>query len=478
MSVKPMRVDGVDISAWQDRTLNLAKAKESGLLWLYHKATEGTTVVDQNYEKRRREAGKAGLPFGAYHFARPDRGDARKEARFFLSVAKPQPGDLAPALDLETTEGLKPSELEAWVAVFVREVVKWTGVLPVVYGPFELDQATGCVIWRPRYNDTNTPPKLHWDIWQFSNGVYGVPDSFPGIGRADLNTMRKGLHLSDILIPKPKPPRPTHVVHLMHASLQFGDPDRQHTEDITVIFDRARERGVHGVTGTEAGPGAGNTAEELVRIGQEHGYRMWVPHAQPGPGNKTDCWLGVRDDFVTGGWETGYEPVIPGSSKLEGATRRWGPKGLVHASFQTEKLGRISLGVAHYLTGARRPEAVHGGVDHWAWNEKLARAIGDWALREGAGSDLVFYNGDQNMADNRNDEPQGDTFFGEPLTSAWDELEVWENTGHGNIDVSASYDRDGRVEAKYIRALDDKEFPLHTDHYLVEAGYTVKELKR
>jgi hypothetical protein len=72
------------------------------------------------------------------------------------------------------------------------------------------------------------------------------------------------------------------------------------------------------------------------------------------------------------------------------------------------------------------------------------------------------------------DDRKTDTFFVAPMTSAWDELDKYENTGHGPIDVIASYDHDGRVKAKYIRALDDKEFSLHTDHFLIEAGFDVR----
>src|SRR5690606_34500732 len=135
--------------------------------------------------------------------------------------------------------------------------------------------------------------------------------------------------------------------------------------------------------------------------------------------------------------------------------KRWGPKGLVHVSFESsnEDLGRVAVGAAHYLTDARRPSS-----PYWVWNEKLGEEIGKWAREEGKGPALVFYGGDQNMADRRNDEPQGDTFFGEPLTSTWDELRKWENTGHGTIDVIATYNKDGRVSALRTNALNDREF--------------------
>lgn len=270
-------------------------------------------------------------------------------------------------------------------------------------------------------------------------------------------------------------------VRVAHVSLQFSDTDAQHTSDITKIFERAKRRRQAWITGTESGPGAGNTGRELIDIGRGHGYLLWVPERQAkGIAQHTDCWIAVRSDLVDGKLEKGYRHVIPGSSQLEDEMdtegKRWGPKGLVHVSFNSTNadLGRVSIGAAHYLTGGRHSKK----NPFWDWNKKLGREIGAWAAEEGKGPALVFYGGDQNMADNRNDMKQGDTFFGEPLTTTWDELKKWENTGHGNIDVIASYNRDGRVKALKTNALNDREFHLHTDHFYVEAEFNVEPRKR
>lgn len=480
MSVTPQRVDGVDISHHQAGSLDLVGAKRRGLRWLYHKATEGTSLRDANYGRRREEARRAGVPFGAYHFARADVGDAVAEARFFLDYATPKPGDLRPALDLETMEGLSIAQIRTWAATFIAYCVKRTGVKPVVYTPYDLGSVDdGCILWRPRYNNSNTPPVLPWDIWQFSNGVYGVPNQVAGIGRVDLNVMRNGLRLADMLIPEPKEERPVTRLHLMHASLQFSDSDRQQTQDIEKIFDRAARRKVAWITGTESGDGAAHQQDELLRVGAEAGYRMWVPgDRKKGSGSSTDCWIAVRRDLIAGNWTRGYTPVLGGSKEYADTIdlppgKRWGPKGIVHVGFDTKDLGPIRIAAAHYLTDSRRATS-----PYFKLNRILGTAIGEWAVEAGRGQALAFYGGDQNMADSRNDQPQGDTFFGQPLTSAWDELEKWQNTGHGNIDVIASYDRDGRVSAAYVRALNDEKFRLNTDHFLVEAGYDVKVLKR
>lgn len=263
------------------------------------------------------------------------------------------------------------------------------------------------------------------------------------------------------------------VLTISHTSLQFGDTKRQHTEDIEKILARGRML----VGGTEAGLGSNNTPRELQRIGTAYGYTMWVPQAE---GVNTDCWVGVHRDLGHGKVKTHYDPVIPSSIEFEKngqkCDRRWGPKGLVWVEFDSD-LGHISHGEAHYLTGARHPGAVHGEVDHWKWNEKLGEHIGGWAVRQGAGSDLAFVGLDSNMADSKNDEPQGDMFFGTPLTTAADELSHWENTGHGPIDGIASYDHDGRVKALDWRVYTDRELQLETDHYHTEADYQVRRLR-
>jgi GH25 family lysozyme M1 (1,4-beta-N-acetylmuramidase) len=176
---------------------------------MYHKATEGSDFRDSNYIRRREECKNVKLPFGAYHFARPSSGnDALTEARFFISVAKPVVGDLRPALDLEVKDEISGPALVRWADDFCNEVQMLTGVVPVVYTPYLLSEALEkkAIIWVPRYNNDNRPPERSWDIWQFSNGLLGVPNSVPGLGHVDLNHSK--VPLSAIRIPKPTPPTP------------------------------------------------------------------------------------------------------------------------------------------------------------------------------------------------------------------------------------------------------------------------------
>jgi lysozyme len=273
---KGRRVDGVDISHHQGHAIDYAAAKRAGVRWMYHKATEGATFTDSNYEHRRAEAKAAGIPFGAYHFARAGADDAVLEARHFLSVAKPKPGDLRPALDLETTEGRSLPQLRTWAELFIAEVKLQTGVVPVIYTPFDLgDSADDCVSWRPRYNDANTPPELPWDIWQFSNGVLGRPDQVAGFGHVDLNTMRLGLELADLLIPKRRRKVKRWAGSLIQVWYNLGDgSDEAKAADLT----KCAKGGAHLVFLAEAG----DRVRMLQSWAKAHGFHYFPGDGSPG----------------------------------------------------------------------------------------------------------------------------------------------------------------------------------------------------
>ena len=233
-----------------------------------------------------------------------------------------------------------------------------------------------------------------------------------------------------------------------HVSMKFSDSRAEMRADLEKIFGQGRDI----VTGTEAG---GDRLRRILRdVAPEMGYRVHL--------GRGDAWVAVKETLIKGGVKTGDEHVMNSSEGVGKHSHR----SLPWISFNTENYGRITVGAGHYLTKGRVK-----GQPNFELNRRYARIIGDWADEHAAGSALVFYGGDQNIVDR-----ERDTFFGEALTSFWDELEKYEGTGHGNIDVIASYDKDGRVKAKSINALNDREFRLTTDHFYVEGVATVRHL--
>lgn len=271
-------------------------------------------------------------------------------------------------------------------------------------------------------------------------------------------------------------------IRVAHISLQFSDTAKQVRSDVTRIFDRAKARNIAWVLGTEAGPQAGNgqTANLLRDIGRKAGYRMFIPSLGGGPGQYTDCWIAVRNDLIKGNWKTTYIPVIPGSQqlyrelKVDPASPKWMQKGLVTAEFDSlPELGNINLVVTHHLTrGATKGRAsiIHG-VDHYALNQKMDRAITKWVAEHAKGSALVFGSTDKNASDRRKDSIDG-------TTTLADELKKWQNTGHGDIDWMFSANKDTRVKGVSFKAYNDREFALHTDHYFLEGVYNVAPRRR
>src|SRR6266581_8026183 len=99
---------GIDVSHYNG-AIGWTQVATASYRFVFAKATEGSTLIDPTYSINRAGAKSFGLRVGGYHFARPAGStdparvaNAIAQADFFLTVAQPQPGELPPALDLET----------------------------------------------------------------------------------------------------------------------------------------------------------------------------------------------------------------------------------------------------------------------------------------------------------------------------------------------------------------------------------------
>jgi hypothetical protein len=282
-------------------------------------------------------------------------------------------------------------------------------------------------------------------------------------GRSLDESWMRGRIFKKAVAPTPAPtPHPTPTpakvqrVRIMHCSGQFNDPPAQHAADALAIFKRASEKNVAWVTGTEGGSGSNNWIPELQKQAAAHGFRFFsTPSSDP--------WVAVNEKLIDSGWATYVGPIV-----VPGKARDHAAKKVVAVQFHNNDLGTIHVIPGHYLTKGRPSAKDPEHRQHVDENKAFAHAIGEYAKKVGAGADLVFYGGDQNIVDQVDD-----TFFGEPMITAWDELKHYENTGHGNIDVIARFKGDTRVKAISIHALDDTKFFYNGDHYVIEAVYEI-----
>jgi lysozyme len=121
---------GLDVSSYQGNVNWSAMRRRHGLTWSATKATQGVNYVNPYFHGNWSAMADAGLVRMAYHFADPSV-SALAQARFFIAVVKPQPGDVL-CLDLERSGGLTNNQVNAWVKTFAT-VIRATGCATVLY---------------------------------------------------------------------------------------------------------------------------------------------------------------------------------------------------------------------------------------------------------------------------------------------------------------------------------------------------------
>ncbi len=217
----PARVPGIDVSRFQE-TVDWPAVADDGVRFAFVQASRGsgsdcTTAaascgLDGYYAINYAGARTAGIPVGPYHRAFVGgrgvpgvKADARAEARLFSSVVgELVPGDLRPALDIESPLGnLNPYELRLWAKTWLRSVRRRLGVMPIIYTNASTWNAIGNptsfalrghLLWVANWNVTvpQVPAEdwagRGWRIWQYSSS--GHVDGISG--RVDLDWLRGG----------------------------------------------------------------------------------------------------------------------------------------------------------------------------------------------------------------------------------------------------------------------------------------------
>jgi len=208
----------IDVSHHND-PVDFAAVRGAGIVGVIHKATQGTSFVDDQYKPRAVEAVKHGLVFGAYHFGTID--NVQQQVDHFLSVAG-MSNEMLYALDWETDQdGQTMSQLQA--RAFVERLedkigknrcVIYSGNIAKEYIKGK-DKFWGAHrLWLAHYSSSPTCQQS-WDkywLWQYSDGVNGPgPHGCPGVnGDCDTNSFAG----SDVNLrmqwsaatPAPKPP--------------------------------------------------------------------------------------------------------------------------------------------------------------------------------------------------------------------------------------------------------------------------------
>lgn len=184
-------VMGIDISHHQSDVdwlrLRNAHVADLPLHFVIIKATEGTKLIDENFNDNFYRARENDLVRGAYHYYKTNR-DPKTQAKFYLKQVHLLDGDLPPILDIEE-RGNKP------LKQFQKDVLKWLelveeeySVAPIIYtgykfkvdylGAPEFDRYP---LWIAHYYEKQLKYKGPWLMWQYTDcgrvdGIKGTVD--------------------------------------------------------------------------------------------------------------------------------------------------------------------------------------------------------------------------------------------------------------------------------------------------------------
>jgi lysozyme len=179
--------EGVDVSSLNG-TIDWSMVAGANIGFAYLRATEGSSFIDPAFATNWSNAGTAGVLRGPYHFFHASQ-DPVAQADFFVQHGGGSaPGDLPPALDLETTDGQSASTVVQNAMAFLDRVQATTGRTPIVYLSSAFFTSLGSPpelgawpLWVAQWGVTcpniPDPPWTDWAFWQTSDtgAVAGIP---------------------------------------------------------------------------------------------------------------------------------------------------------------------------------------------------------------------------------------------------------------------------------------------------------------
>ncbi len=125
-------IHGIDLSHYQGEVFWENVGENSKMAYVYLKATEGSTKIDETYERNIELAHRYGLKVGSYHFFRPQT-NLSEQLENFKSQCRPGDQDLIPMIDIETTGGLKTDEFCDSLFLFLDMVEETYHQKPMLY---------------------------------------------------------------------------------------------------------------------------------------------------------------------------------------------------------------------------------------------------------------------------------------------------------------------------------------------------------
>lgn len=187
---KKRKMEGIDVSHWEG-DINFREVKDAGIRFVYIKSSEGDSLIDPDFERNYREARKARLKIGFYHYvtARTTE-EAKREARHFAEVIRGKKYHGRPVMDFESFGNLTRERINEISLAFLQELREATGKNVAIYSDASNAENTFDArlsvypLWIAQYGVSHPDMQNHWrrwSGWQYTdsgrvNGIHGTVD--------------------------------------------------------------------------------------------------------------------------------------------------------------------------------------------------------------------------------------------------------------------------------------------------------------
>lgn len=201
---------GADISEYQG-TVDMNQLASQGLKFIYIKATEGSSHIDEKFEENWQNAKSSPLYYGAYHFFSFD-SPGKTQADNFIKTVGPLTDEsaLVPVVDVEYYAEKKEnppekSTVKTELKAFLDALEQKYHVRPIIYSSKEIytkylrDDFASYSRWAsnfylPIYLDTSSD----WLLWQYTDR--GELNGFDGHDYIDLNVLNPTASLETLKV--------------------------------------------------------------------------------------------------------------------------------------------------------------------------------------------------------------------------------------------------------------------------------------
>lgn len=179
---------GIDVSTFQG-TIDWEKVKADGVKFAIIRGGYGRHGIDERFEQNYKNAKKAGVPVGVYHYSYATTvANAKEEAALVLSYLKGKQFEYPVVFDIEdeTQRSLSKSLLTDITKAFCESVEK-SGYYVCIYSSkafltskLDMKKLSRYDVWVAQWNKTCTY-KGDYGMWQYSdngkvNGISGNVD--------------------------------------------------------------------------------------------------------------------------------------------------------------------------------------------------------------------------------------------------------------------------------------------------------------